>query len=58
MLLIDSESRNESVDDQLVLVPIRLDLDFDSFRLKDAFTWNIHGRTLAYIPQAMSGNSF
>jgi SWI/SNF-related matrix-associated actin-dependent regulator of chromatin subfamily B member 1 len=28
------------------LVPIRLDIEYDKFRLRDTFTWNIHDRTI------------
>ena len=28
-----------------VLIPIRLDLEVESFKIKDAFTWNMNGNT-------------
>ena len=27
-----------------VMIPIRLDIDLDSFKIKDAFMWNMNGR--------------
>lgn len=26
-----------------VMIPIRLDIDLDSFKIKDAFMWNMNG---------------
>jgi chromatin structure-remodeling complex subunit SFH1 len=27
-----------------VMIPIRLDMDLESFKIKDAFTWNMNGQ--------------
>lgn len=31
-------------DSDSVLVPIRIDVDVDGFKIKDTFTWNLHGK--------------
>ena len=31
-----------------VMIPIRLDIDLDSFKIKDAFMWNMNGLYLVY----------
>jgi hypothetical protein len=28
-----------------VMIPIRLDIDLDSFKIKDAFMWNMNGQS-------------
>ena len=45
----DEERRRLAGDGKFVdrLVPIRLELDLDGFRIKDLFTWNIDGAVLA-----------
>ena len=35
----DLKAQNEQVED---LVPIRIDIDWDKVKLRDAFTWNLH----------------
>jgi len=45
-VLIDSDSSQKELDsvaDQdAILVPIRLEIDTDDFRLRDTFTWNVN----------------
>lgn len=38
---------HEQADQTEMLVPIRLDVDFDRFKLRDTFTWNLHERTVS-----------
>lgn len=39
-----SESElNAVADHEAILVPIRLDIDTDEYRLRDTFTWNVNG---------------
>lgn len=28
------------------LVPIRIDLEHEGYKLRDTFTWNLHGKTV------------
>ncbi|KAI5781182.1 hypothetical protein EDC01DRAFT_718571 [Geopyxis carbonaria] len=37
------QSQAEQAD---VLVPVRLDVDYDKIKLRDTFTWNLHDRTV------------
>jgi SWI/SNF-related matrix-associated actin-dependent regulator of chromatin subfamily B protein 1 len=39
----DRETQAEQLDE---LVPIRLDIEYDKFRIRDTFTWNLHDRTV------------
>jgi chromatin structure-remodeling complex subunit SFH1 len=32
-----------------VMIPIRLDIDLDSFKIKDAFMWNMNGLFLLVL---------
>jgi chromatin structure-remodeling complex subunit SFH1 len=32
-----------------VMIPIRLDIDLDSFKIKDSFMWNMNGIILSLI---------
>lgn len=32
-----------AAENEEVLIPIRLDLELDNYRLKDVFTWNMNG---------------
>lgn len=38
-----------------VLVPIRLDMEIDGQKLRDAFTWNMNGMILAYFAHGIIG---
>lgn len=40
----DLKAQNEQLED---LVPIRLDIDWDKVKIRDAFTWNLHDRVLS-----------
>jgi len=31
-----------------VMIPIRLDIDLESFKIKDAFMWNMNGKIYFY----------
>ncbi|KAI7869506.1 hypothetical protein BDF14DRAFT_1782128 [Spinellus fusiger] len=33
----------EQADKEDTLVPIRIDLDMDGYKLRDTFTWNLNG---------------
>lgn len=33
-----------------VMIPIRLDIDIDSYKIKDAFMWNMNGESSHYFP--------
>ena len=39
----DRDTQAEQLDE---LVPIRLDIEFDKFRIRDTFTWNLHDRVV------------
>lgn len=39
------EMRRQSEADEM-LIPVRLDMEFDKMRLRDTFTWNMHERTI------------
>lgn len=41
---------HENASQAEVLVPIRLDMEIDGQKLRDAFTWNMNGTTPLSIP--------
>lgn len=51
MSTADRRSTDEQLEDQAeeqpVLVPIQLELDVDTFKIRDSFVWNIRGTTLS-----------
>jgi hypothetical protein len=43
----DIQMENAALADE-VMIPIRLDIDLDSFKIKDAFMWNMNGFVLSH----------
>lgn len=35
-----------------VLVPVQIDIDVDTFKIRDAFVWNINGAFLSLPPSS------
>lgn len=42
------ESLRSAASKDEMLVPIRLDIDFDRYKLRDTFTWNLHDNSLPF----------
>lgn len=40
---------HENASQSEVLVPIRLDMEIEGQKLRDAFTWNMNGSGLSYV---------
>lgn len=45
-LRISRQSLQAQAEEGECLVPIRLEIDFDKYKLRDTFTWNLHDRTV------------
>lgn len=44
MLSCSSEDQlEEQAEEQAIFVPIQIDIDVDTFKIRDAFVWNING---------------
>lgn len=41
---------HENANQPEVLVPIRLDMEVDGYKLRDCFTWNKNGIMLGFLP--------
>jgi len=46
-LRISRSSLQAQAEEGECLVPIRLEIDYDKYRLRDTFTWNLHDRTVS-----------
>lgn len=45
-LLLDDTELQQAADTSELLVPVRLDFDTETFRLRDIFTWNLNDKTV------------
>ena len=45
-LRVSRSSLQAQAEEGECLVPIRLEIDYDKYRLRDTFTWNLHDRTV------------
>ena len=46
---LDPSSIHENAGKPEVLIPIRLDMEYDGQKLRDCFTWNKHGKNFKFI---------
>jgi hypothetical protein len=52
-----NESLKEQAEKEDTLVPIRLDLENDGYRLRDTFTWNLNGNQRTKQVMKMDNNN-
>lgn len=52
---LDVSSSEEQLEEQAeklaVLVPIQIDIDVDTFKIRDSFTWNLNGNYISLFPR-------
>jgi flagellar basal body-associated protein FliL len=52
-----NESLKEQAEKEDTLVPIRLELENDGYRLRDTFTWNLNGKQRTKQVMEMDNNN-
>ena len=46
---LDPENAHDNANRSEVLVPIRLDMEYDGQKLRDCFTWNKNGKLITSL---------